>query len=113
MNLPESFLNASLARLLSTLGSEQASHAWRALIEQNSDSYDYYRGFLANQGINLGMHECHQRLQIDVHLDAVDSIPEEKRSEALDVLLEFSSQLPKAAAPRRLALTIATGTYSL
>jgi N-alpha-acetyltransferase 15/16, NatA auxiliary subunit len=39
---------------MSTLQSEEAKHAWRALIEQNPECYDYYRGILSNEGINLG-----------------------------------------------------------
>ncbi|KAG6901442.1 hypothetical protein C0995_011955 [Termitomyces sp. Mi166 len=75
------------ARLLSKLKSDEAEHAWRALIERNPDCYDYYHGYLSNQGLSL-------------------EIPS---PEALDVLRQFSSQLPKATAPRRLSLTIATG----
>ncbi|KAG6833055.1 hypothetical protein H0H87_012066 [Tephrocybe sp. NHM501043] len=74
-------------RLLSKLGSEEAEHAWRALIEHNPDSYDYYRGYLTNQGLSL----------------------EASSTDALTALKEFSAQLPRATAPRRLALTIATG----
>ncbi|KAF8067854.1 NMDA receptor-regulated protein 1-domain-containing protein [Lyophyllum atratum] len=74
------------ARLLSKLGSDDAEHAWRVLIEHNSDCYDYYQGYLSNQGISL---------------DATST-------DALTILRDFSTQLPKAAAPRRLALNIAT-----
>jgi tetratricopeptide (TPR) repeat protein len=79
------------ARLLSKLKSDEAHHAWRALIEQNPDSYDYYRGFLSNQNIDL------------------DAITDENRQQALTFLREFSSQIPRARAPRWLALAIATG----
>ncbi|KAG5716214.1 N-alpha-acetyltransferase 16, NatA auxiliary subunit [Termitomyces sp. T112] len=75
------------ARLLSKLKSDEAEHAWRALIEHNPDCYDYYRGYFSNQGLSL----------------------ENSSQEALDILRQFSSQLSKATAPRRLALTIATG----
>ncbi|TFK41639.1 NMDA receptor-regulated protein 1-domain-containing protein [Crucibulum laeve] len=75
------------ARLLTKLRSDEAEHAWRALVEHNSDSYDYYRGYLSNQGLSL----------------------DQPSPEALTILKEFSSQLPKAAAPKRLALTISTG----
>ncbi|KAG6896551.1 hypothetical protein C0992_007498 [Termitomyces sp. T32_za158] len=75
------------ARLLSKLKSDEAEHAWRALIEHNPDCYDYYRGYLLNHGLSL----------------------ENPGPEALDILRQFSSQLPKATAPRRLALTIAAG----
>ncbi|KAG6876686.1 hypothetical protein C0993_001234 [Termitomyces sp. T159_Od127] len=43
------------ARLLSKLESNEAEHAWRALIEHNPDCYDYYRGYLSNQGLSLGI----------------------------------------------------------
>ncbi|EGO03587.1 hypothetical protein SERLA73DRAFT_101816 [Serpula lacrymans var. lacrymans S7.3] len=76
------------ARILSKSNSnEEAENAWRALIEQNPDCYEYYRGFLSNQGIEL----------------------DENRRQALDILITFSDQIPRATAPRRLALNIATG----
>ncbi|KAF5383319.1 hypothetical protein D9615_004982 [Tricholomella constricta] len=74
------------ARLLSKLGSDEAEHAWRVLIEHNSDCYDYLRGYLSNQGLSL---------------DATST-------DALTILRQFSTQLPKATAPRRLALNIAS-----
>jgi len=42
-----------------------------------------------------------------------DSITVENRLDALDVLRNFSTQIPRAAAPRRLALTVATGVLIL
>jgi hypothetical protein len=33
---------------------EAAERTWRELIDQNTDSQDYYKGFLANAGIDLG-----------------------------------------------------------
>lgn len=33
---------------------EAAEQSWRELIDQNPDSQDYYKGFLANAGIDLG-----------------------------------------------------------
>ncbi|KAG5641987.1 hypothetical protein DXG03_003816 [Asterophora parasitica] len=74
------------ARLLSKLGSDEAEHAWRVLIEHNPDCYDYYRGYLLNLGLSL----------------------DSSSTDALTILREFSAQVPKAAAPRRLALTIAS-----
>lgn len=47
----ESFL---LARILSKQKSPKAEEAWRALIEHNSDSYEYYRGYLKYLGIDDG-----------------------------------------------------------
>ncbi|KDQ60157.1 hypothetical protein JAAARDRAFT_174177 [Jaapia argillacea MUCL 33604] len=78
------------ARLLSQLGQkDEAEHAWRALIEQNPDCYDYYRGFLGNQDIDL------------------DSITNENRGRALHILRELSQQIPKASAAQRIALDVA------
>lgn len=44
------------ARLLTKLGNvEEAEHAWRALIQQNSDCRDYYKGYLSVKGVDLGL----------------------------------------------------------
>ncbi|EMD34697.1 hypothetical protein CERSUDRAFT_86122 [Gelatoporia subvermispora B] len=79
------------ARLLSKMHSADAEQAWQPLIEQNPDCYDYYRGFLSNRGVDL------------------DAVTDETRSKALQCLRDFSTQLPRANAPRRLALNIALG----
>ncbi|PCH44761.1 N-terminal acetyltransferase A auxiliary subunit [Wolfiporia cocos MD-104 SS10] len=73
------------ARLLSKLGQDDAVHTWQALIEQNPDSHDYYRGFLSHR----------------------DALTDENRGQALQILKDFTSQIPKAGAPRRLALNLA------
>ncbi|KAF8189857.1 NMDA receptor-regulated protein 1-domain-containing protein [Mycena galopus ATCC 62051] len=78
------------ARLLSKLGSNEAEHAWRVLVEHNPECYEYYRGYLSNLGLTL---------------DATNPTA----PQALSLLQEFSTQLPRATAPRRLALTIASG----
>ncbi|KAJ6571727.1 N-terminal acetyltransferase A, auxiliary subunit [Mycena capillaripes] len=80
------------ARLLSKLGSEEAEHAWRVLVEHNPDCYEYYRGYLSNLGLTL---------------DATDA----SAPQALTVLQEFSTQIPRATAPRRLALAIASSDH--
>ncbi|KAJ7755344.1 NMDA receptor-regulated protein 1-domain-containing protein [Mycena maculata] len=80
------------ARLLSKVGSDEAEHAWRVLVEHNPDCYEYYRGYLSNLGLVL---------------DATDP----SASKALAVLEEFATQIPRATAPRRLALTIASGDH--
>ncbi|TFK61909.1 NMDA receptor-regulated protein 1a [Pluteus cervinus] len=77
------------ARILSKLKSDESEAAWRVLIDYNPDSYEYYRGYLSNRGINLD--------------DRADS------EAALKILINFSTELPKAAAPRRLALNVASG----
>ena len=41
------------------------------------------------------------------------SISEETRPKTLSILNEFSTQLPRAAAPRRLALDVATGNQNV
>ncbi|KAJ7857249.1 NMDA receptor-regulated protein 1-domain-containing protein [Mycena olivaceomarginata] len=78
------------ARLLTKLGSDEAEHAWRVLVEHNAESYEYYQGYLSNLGLTLDA--------------AGPTAPQ-----SLTVLQEFSTQIPRATAPRRLALTIASG----
>ncbi|TDL19618.1 N-terminal acetyltransferase A auxiliary subunit [Rickenella mellea] len=81
------------ARLLSSTGAQDdAAHAWRALIEHNPDNYAYYRGYLSAKGFDI------------------DNLPEVKTPEVLKILSELGEQMPKAAAPRRLALDVASGT---
>ncbi|KAI0747030.1 NMDA receptor-regulated protein 1a [Daedaleopsis nitida] len=79
------------ARILSKLGKEEAQQAWQGLIEQNSDCYDYYKGYLSSRGIDFG------------------ELKEEPRSKALQYLHDFSEQFPRASAPRRLALELSLG----
>ncbi|KZT68345.1 N-terminal acetyltransferase A, auxiliary subunit [Daedalea quercina L-15889] len=79
------------ARLMSTLKMVEAEGAWRNLIEQNPDSYAYYKGYLSNNGIDL------------------DAISEDTRDKALQILQQFSVAIPQAAAPKRLALNIVDG----
>lgn len=42
---------------------------------------------------------------------ALDHITDDNRDEALELLRELSELSPRAAAPRRLALTVATGVF--
>ncbi|KAI0659393.1 NMDA receptor-regulated protein 1a [Cubamyces menziesii] len=79
------------ARILSKLGKPEAQEAWQGLLEQNPDCYDYYKGFLSNRGVDL------------------DAITDENRAQALEIMNDFSEQFRRAAAPRRIALTVATG----
>lgn len=79
------------ARLMSKLYMPDAEHSWQALIEQNPECHQYYKGFLQNRGIDL------------------DAMTEETRGLALQSLLDFSQQLNRATAPRRLALNLAQG----
>ncbi|KAG1732951.1 NMDA receptor-regulated protein 1-domain-containing protein [Suillus lakei] len=73
-----------------TAWTERADAAWRWLLSQNADGYEYYKGFLANQGIDLA------------------NVTDENREKALEMLRGyFNDQV--ATAPRRLALHVATG----
>jgi len=48
--------SGSKARLLTKLGNiEEAERAWKALIQQNSDCRDYYKGYLSVRGVDLGL----------------------------------------------------------
>lgn len=99
------------ARLMSELQLLDAHETWRHLIEQNPDSYAYYRGYLANNGIDLGtvLHLSTSSTEYKHPVCLVDNITEDTRDKALQTLQEFSSTIPRAAAPRRLALNMATG----
>ncbi|KAK7046670.1 NMDA receptor-regulated protein 1-domain-containing protein, partial [Favolaschia claudopus] len=81
------------ARLLSKLGSDEAEHAWRVLVEHNPECYQYYEGYMSNLGLTM------------VKQDALHP----SASQALSVLQEFSTQMPRATTPRRVALSIASG----
>lgn len=73
-----------------TAWTERADAAWRWLLSQNADGYEYYKGFLANQGIDLA------------------NVTDENREKALEMLRGyFNAQF--ATAPRRLALHVVTG----
>ncbi|CUA71486.1 N-alpha-acetyltransferase 16, NatA auxiliary subunit [Rhizoctonia solani] len=69
----------------------EAAHEWTTLIEQNYESYAYYRGFLATQDIDL------------------DNLTDESRSAALASFKKLVTQYPGATAPRRLSLDVALG----
>ncbi|KAF9482671.1 N-terminal acetyltransferase A, auxiliary subunit [Pholiota conissans] len=75
------------ARILTKQKASETEEAWHALIQHNADSYESYRGFFASQGISL----------------------DHPNPEALAKLEEFIVQLPRAAAPRRLLLKVASG----
>ncbi|TFY67170.1 hypothetical protein EVJ58_g1798 [Rhodofomes roseus] len=79
------------ARLMSKLKMPEANSTWRNLIEQNPDSYTYYKGYLLNNDVDL------------------DAITPDTRDKALQTLQEFAAAIPRAAAPKRLALNIADG----
>ncbi|KAL1747385.1 NMDA receptor-regulated protein 1-domain-containing protein [Schizophyllum fasciatum] len=74
------------ARLLTKLGSDDAANAWRALIDHNPECYAYYRGYIERLGGAL----------------------EPGSSPALKTLQEMADIHPRAKAPRRLALVVAS-----
>ncbi|KAG1885401.1 NMDA receptor-regulated protein 1-domain-containing protein [Suillus subluteus] len=73
-----------------TAWTERADAAWRWLLSQNADGYEYYKGFLANQGIDLA------------------NVTDENREKALEMLRGYFN-VQFATAPHRLALHVATG----
>ncbi|KAG2046531.1 N-terminal acetyltransferase A, auxiliary subunit [Suillus hirtellus] len=73
-----------------TAWTERADAAWRWLLSQNADGYEYYKGFLANHGIDLA------------------NVTDENREKALEMLRDYSN-VQFATAPQRLALHVATG----
>ncbi|KAF5351177.1 hypothetical protein D9756_008406 [Leucocoprinus leucothites] len=78
------------ARLLTKLDTPEAESAWRAVIEHNPEDYAYYKGYLSQKGLSLN--------------------PKAKTApEALSHLQSLSSHLPRASAPKRLSLILATG----
>lgn len=70
---------------------DDASQAWRSLLDQNPESYDYYRRILGAHDIDL------------------DSLTDDTRPKALKLFTDISSQLPRATTPRLLALKISQG----
>jgi hypothetical protein len=71
----------------------EAEETYRLLLDQNPDNLEYYRGLLRTQ-----------------ELDISQDLDEEKRGKVLEALAVFSTQYPKSAAPKRLALDIAQST---
>ncbi|KAH7345734.1 NMDA receptor-regulated protein 1-domain-containing protein [Rhizoctonia solani] len=69
----------------------EAAHEWTTLIEQNYESYAYYRGLLATQDIDL------------------DNLTDESRPVALASFKQLVIQYPGATAPKRLSLNVALG----
>ena len=55
---PRTNANSVPARLLSKSKlTDDAAHAWQALIQQNADKLEYYQGYFLNHGIDLGKPE--------------------------------------------------------
>ncbi|TRM60398.1 NMDA receptor-regulated protein 1-domain-containing protein [Schizophyllum amplum] len=74
------------SRLLTNLGSDDAANAWRALIDHNPENYAYYRGYIERTGGTL----------------------ESGSAPALKTLQEIAEIHPRATAPKRLALLVAS-----
>ncbi|KIY45057.1 N-terminal acetyltransferase A, auxiliary subunit [Fistulina hepatica ATCC 64428] len=81
------------ARLLSKLDLEASGYAWRSLIDRNAECRDYYVGYFASKNVPLGAHPT-------IHYGT--------SPEALKILQELSSQMPRARLPQRLALDISS-----
>lgn len=92
--------------MLTKLGSlEEADHAWRALIEHNPENYDYYAGFITTQTRTSTLEYA------KLNLAMPDRMSDEEKSNALEILCTLSEQAPRAVAPRRLALSMASGVF--
>ncbi|KAJ2918957.1 hypothetical protein MD484_g1411, partial [Candolleomyces efflorescens] len=81
-------ISETRARLLSKLESPEAEEAWHTLLERNPDCYTYYTGYLSSKGLP--------------DLSAPNP-------SALSVVTSLSTEFPRAAAPKRLALTLSSG----
>ena len=109
MLTPSYVSNVLSARILSSLGpQEEATEAWRALIQKNSDYTEYYRGFLRTKNIDIGAFFTWEDF-VQSFINCSDSDNETDRTVALSVLDELSAQLASANAIRRLALTVSSG----
>ena len=106
---PDALSPLPLARILSKAGKDEAQQAWQGLIEQNSDCWDYYKGYLASRGIDLGRVSDLQGMMMSLTLET-EAVTDENRDQALQYLHDFSQTFPKAAAPQRIALEVAQGT---
>lgn len=100
--------DAHAARILSKSGKDEARQAWQGLIEQNPDCYDYYKGYLTSQKIDIGEHYHIMSKHLAEYNS--ESLTDDARSTALQSLKEFSQQFPRASAPQRMALNLAQGS---
>jgi peptide alpha-N-acetyltransferase len=92
---------------LTKFNAVEAESAWRALIDHNPDCYDYYRGYLSQKGLSLDPQGNLFFSPPAMHVHSFTQAP--KAAEALDILQSLSSEVPRAAAPKRLALALAQG----
>jgi len=85
---------------------QRAEATWRDLVLQNADCNEYYKGLLANQGIDLGLFGS---LPLSSNNDPfLANINDENRKRALDILRAYFSAKPDTA-PHRLFLDVSTG----
>ncbi|CAE7222157.1 unnamed protein product [Rhizoctonia solani] len=88
----------------------EAAHEWTTLIEQNYESYAYYRGLLATQDIDLGKKtSVHFKYHGGIDEKWPGNLTDESRSAALALFKKLVTQYPGATAPKRLSLDVALG----
>ncbi|KAF8675019.1 N-terminal acetyltransferase A, auxiliary subunit [Rhizoctonia solani] len=88
----------------------EAAHEWTTLIEQNYESYAYYRGLLSTQDIDLGKNTLEYSAGVQKSdMEQLDNLTDESRSAALASLKKLVTQYPGATAPKRLSLDVALG----
>jgi hypothetical protein len=71
---------------------DEARVAWRALIDHNPDNLAYYSQYFAVQNIDL------------------ENVTDEQREKVVKSLKGVVEALPYAAAPRRITLSVVSGT---
>jgi N-alpha-acetyltransferase 15/16, NatA auxiliary subunit len=106
-----SFLRFTLqARILSKVGQvEEAEEGWTALIESNPENNAWYRGYLKNRGIDLGIGEYPVTISQLNASSRPDNLNSETSKQALEKFSKFESLLPKANTPKRIALDLSSG----
>ena len=87
---------------------QDAEDTWRALLEQNPDNLEYYRGFLRTKGYDISEF-ANTQLSRKVINFLAKSLSPEAISKVLSSLDAFSESYPRSTAPKRLALDIAQG----
>ncbi|KAK4688996.1 N-alpha-acetyltransferase 15/16, NatA auxiliary subunit, partial [Tremellales sp. Uapishka_1] len=98
------------AQILITLGRrEEAEDTYRALLEQNPDNLEFYRGFLRTKDLDIGKVPTYRQASVALNDRLVGPLDQESREKVLKHLSAFGESYPKSAAPRRLALDVAEG----
>ena len=102
-------VNSLLGEILAKLGRTQdAEDIYRALLEQNSDNLEYYRGFLRIKGYDICKLLPVRAFEKLAHPSAKPLEPE-AITKILSSLDAFSDLYSRSSAPKRLALNIAQG----